>query len=178
MKERIAPAVALALLGWLALAGVFLAQTVGPAIGWSVISGGGAPASGGNVTLSGTLGQLASVPAAGGTVSMGPGYWIAQAVAPLVLIAPNGAGAQLSWTNIAADAGGYEAWWSTAPYFTPVDGSPDHAPVTAPPWTYTHPGASGVNYYYVVLGVNAVGQTSPLSNRTGRFNFALTPGTP
>ena len=30
--------------------------------------------------------------------------------------------------------------------------------------------------YYVVFGVNAVGQPSPISNRTGRFNFTLVPG--
>ena len=47
----------------------------------------------------------------------------------------------------------------------------------APPWSYTHNGDPGVNYYYVVLGVNAIGQKSQISNRTGRFNFDLTPGT-
>jgi hypothetical protein len=181
MNKRIASVAALALLGWLALAGVSLAD--GPTIGWSVIGGGGVPASGGTVTLNSTLGQTASGPAGGGTVSGGSGYWYgapaaAPAVAPVVTVDPVTGGAKVSWTHIAANAGGYEVYWSTAPYFTPDINGPDHAPVTAAPWNYTHTGVPGVNYYYVVLGVNGVGEKSQISNRTGRFNFALVKGTP
>lgn len=176
MNKRNAPVVALALLGWLALAGVSLAQG-GPTIGWSVIGGGGASASGGNVTLNSTLGQTANGPVGGGTITAGAGYWVASAVEPAVNVEGAVGGAELWWTHLEANAGGYEVYWSTAPYFTPDENGLDHATVKAPPWSYTHNGDPGVNYYYVVLGVNAIGQKSQISNRTGRFNFDLTPGT-
>jgi hypothetical protein len=172
--------------------GIAQAEGSGPAVDWSprdlmsrgdwwVIAGGGAPASGGIITLNDTLGQPVIGPAGGEGVTQGAGYWygapaVAPAVAPEVDIARTTGGAELTWTHIAANANGYEVWWSTAPYFSPgADGS-DHATVTMPPWTYTHAGAPGVTYYYVVLGVNSAGQKSPISNRTGRFNFVLAPG--
>ena len=55
---------------------------------------------------------------------------------------------------------------------------PNHETVAAPTATYTHAGTPGVNYYYVVLGVNGAGQPSGNSNRTGKIVFPLTPGTP
>ena len=182
MNKRIRQAIALALVGWLALAGGILAEGGGPAIGWSVVNGAGGPTSGDNVTLNDTLGQPvvgssgSGMPAA---ITQGAGYWYgvaAPALAPEVNIDRTTGGAALSWTHLAANAGGHQVWWSTDPYFTPGAGGSDHAAVTAPPWTYTHTGTPGVNYYYVVLGVNAVGQPSPISNRTGRFNFTLVPG--
>ena len=195
MNKHIASGMALALIGWLALAGGLLARAEsqrdaergaqsggsGPANDWWVIAGGGAAASGGSITLNDTLGQPVIGPAGGEGVTQGAGYWygapaVAPAVAPEVDIARTTGGAELTWTHITANANGYEVWWSTAPYFSPGAEGSDHATVTMPPWTYTHTGAPGVNYYYVVLGVNGVGQKSPISNRTGRFHFTLTPG--
>jgi hypothetical protein len=157
-----------------------LALGGGPVVGWSVISGGGSEGGGGGaVTLNDTLGQPVVGSSGSGDLTQGAGYWYgvaAPAVAPEVDIDRTTGGAKLSWTHLAANAGGYQVWWSTDPYFTPGVGGLDHAAVTAPPWTYTHTGTPGVNYYYVVLGVNAAEQPSPISNRTGRFNFPLVPG--
>lgn len=81
MNKRIMQALALALLAVLLLAalaivGIALAQGSGAAIGWQVLSGGGAPSSGGNVTLNDTLGQPVIGPSSGGgNVALGAGYW-------------------------------------------------------------------------------------------------------
>lgn len=46
------------------------------AIDWQVFSGGGAPATAGNVSLNGSLGQTAIGPSsAGGNVTLGAGFW-------------------------------------------------------------------------------------------------------
>lgn len=45
------------------------------AITWQVIAAGGAPASGGAVTLNGTLGQTAVAASASANYSVGAGYW-------------------------------------------------------------------------------------------------------
>ena len=84
--------------------------------------------------------------------------------------------AKLVWAHIPADANGYQVWWSSDPYFTPGSG-PNHATVAAPTATFTQAETPGANYYYVVLGVNSVNALSSNSNRTGKFIFALTPGT-
>ncbi len=47
----------------------------GPAIDWWVVAGGGGHAAGGNITIDDTLGQPIAGPSAGGTVSLGAGYW-------------------------------------------------------------------------------------------------------
>jgi len=47
----------------------------GTAVDWSVLSGGGAPASGGSVTLNGTLGQTAIGSSSGSGVTVGAGFW-------------------------------------------------------------------------------------------------------
>ena len=47
------------------------------AIPWQVIAAGGAPASGGAITLNGTLGQTAVAVSASTGVSVGSGYWSA-----------------------------------------------------------------------------------------------------
>ena len=49
--------------------------SAGPAIDWEVLSGGGAPASAGQVTLNGSLGQTAIGPSTGGELSLGAGFW-------------------------------------------------------------------------------------------------------
>jgi hypothetical protein len=47
------------------------------AILWRVFGGGGAPVSGGDVTLNGSLGQTAIGSAAAGKAQIGSGYWYA-----------------------------------------------------------------------------------------------------
>jgi hypothetical protein len=58
----------------LSLVGIVLAIS-GPAIGWQVIAGDGAPSSGGNVTINDTLGQPIIGPSSGGNIALGAGYW-------------------------------------------------------------------------------------------------------
>ncbi len=65
----------LALLVLLAVGVGWAGASDGPAVDWAVLSGGGAPASAGQVTLNGSLGQTAIGPAAGGEVSLGAGFW-------------------------------------------------------------------------------------------------------
>ena len=84
---------------------------------------------------------------------------------------------RLDWTHLPADAGGYQVWWSSDPYFAPGTG-PNHASVPAPTATFSQAETPGVNYYYVVRGINSANAPSGNSNRTGKFVFALTPGTP
>lgn len=60
----------------LLLTGVVLADTTQiPSVDWSVLSGGGAPAAGGSVTLNGTLGQTAIGPSSASNRILGAGFW-------------------------------------------------------------------------------------------------------
>jgi hypothetical protein len=69
-------ALSLLLLVGLALAGIVWAgSSDGTAVDWSLLSGGGAPASGGLVTLNGTLGQTAIGPGANTHADLGAGFW-------------------------------------------------------------------------------------------------------
>jgi hypothetical protein len=79
MNRRIAIPLAVALLAVLLVVGAALAQG-GPAIAWWVISGGGAPSTGGNVTLNDTLGQpivgqSAVEPTGGSGHAVCSGFW-------------------------------------------------------------------------------------------------------
>jgi hypothetical protein len=87
----------------------------------------------------------------------------------------------LSWSDAPANAEGYVVWYSETPYFQP--GDPGAISVIRPAGStgWTHVGAAGNsahNYYYVVQGINGAGVRSGPSNRTGGFNFSLTPGAP
>lgn len=73
MNKRMFVPLSLALLATLVV-GIALAVS-GPTIGWQVISGGGAPATGGGVTLNDTLGQPIIDSSSGGNVTLGAGYW-------------------------------------------------------------------------------------------------------
>jgi len=159
-----------------------LAQGGGPAVSWWVISGGGAPSSGGNVTLNDTLGQPVVGPSSGGDVALRAGYWAscvaAAAVAPVITVAASGADAVLTWPANAANAQ-YQVWVAPDPYF-----DPDHpggvTPIITASTVYTDTGAaiSLVNHFYVVRGLNACAAASVNSGRTGEFTFGLTPGSP
>ena len=64
------------LLAGLAVAGaVWAGSSDGTTLDWSVLSGGGAPASGGAVTLNGTLGQTAIGASTGTGATLGAGFW-------------------------------------------------------------------------------------------------------
>lgn len=76
LKKTRVVAVVLAVLLIIMMVGVAGAgSSANYAIDWQVLTGGGAPASGGNVTLNGSLGQTAIGPASGGNVNVGSGYW-------------------------------------------------------------------------------------------------------
>jgi hypothetical protein len=74
MNKRYTITLAAALLAGLVLVSVALAQGTATINRW-VISGGGAPSSGGNVSLNDSLGQPIVGPSSGGNVSLGAGYW-------------------------------------------------------------------------------------------------------
>ena len=74
MNRRLFISLSAALLVALTLTGIALAIS-GPAIDWQVFSGGGAPATGGNVTLNDTLGQpIIGDSSEGGNIAIGAGY--------------------------------------------------------------------------------------------------------
>jgi hypothetical protein len=72
------------------------------AVNWWVVAGGGAPSTGGGVTMNDTLGQPVIGPSSGGTVSLAAGYWYPgsgpTAVSLLSFDAvPQGAAILLTW---------------------------------------------------------------------------------
>jgi hypothetical protein len=78
MKASWLAAFGLALLLMAAVTGLALAAPpFEHAITWQVIAAGGAPASGGAITLNGTLGQTAVALSASADYSVGSGYWSA-----------------------------------------------------------------------------------------------------
>jgi hypothetical protein len=100
-------------------------------------------------------------------------------IAPQVVIGLDAVGnAALEWTHFPANSSGHEVWWSASPYFAPGDAGSQKTTLPAPTDAFTHTGIAGQNSYYLVRGLNGAGQTSGPSNRTGRFTFALTPGSP
>jgi hypothetical protein len=93
-------------IAWAALAGIFASawSVAGQnySIDWSTIAGGGGTSSGGNYSLSGTIGQPATTQMSGGNYSLQSGFWsVVQVIqvdgAPLVRIVRAGANATLSW---------------------------------------------------------------------------------
>jgi hypothetical protein len=75
MNKRDATALATALLCFLLIGSGALAHGGAPAIEWWAIAGGGAPASGSDVSLNDTLGQPIVGSSSGSEVSLGAGYW-------------------------------------------------------------------------------------------------------
>jgi hypothetical protein len=167
-----------ALLALLLVVGGVGALGSGPAVDWWVISGGGAPSSGGNVALNDTLGQPVIGPASGGNVTLHAGYWpcnLPAAVSDVVATKLTSADVRLTWSG----AGVFDVWRGTSPYFQPGDAGSVQigAGVTSP---FTAAGVLGdpaVNYSFLVLARNGCGASGP-SNRTAEFDFGLTPGTP
>jgi len=78
MKLKLVSAVLLLAL-LLGTAGVLVARaTPGSLIDWFVVSAGGGTATGGDITLDGTVGQPIAGLAQGGNTSIGSGYWYSQ----------------------------------------------------------------------------------------------------
>jgi hypothetical protein len=76
MKKTHMVALGLATLLILLVAGVAGAgQSASYAVNWQVLSGGGAPASAGDVSLNATLGQTAIGPSTSTSYKLGAGYW-------------------------------------------------------------------------------------------------------
>jgi len=80
----------------------------------------------------------------------------------------------LTWPAL-PNAATYSVWRGASPYFTPA-GSPVSTAGTSPYVDGGRTGDATTNYYYVITAVNACDQASPISNRVGEFDFALTPG--
>ena len=95
---------------------------------------------------------------------------------PLVTIGiPTGTtNIQLSWPAV-NDASAYRVWLSEQPYFN-ADTTTPQPDITATTFTHTGVAADAAhNYYYIVRAVDGTNK-SPDSIRTGKFTFALTPG--
>ena len=100
---------------------------------------------------------------------------------PLVSAAAGGGSTvTLSWKHV-SQYSGYQVRRSTRPYFAWNDGAPAGTltgPFSAQVAIDDDEGAIGnvgVNYFYMVRGVNADAATAD-SNRVGEFDFALAPG--
>jgi len=153
------------------------AQGSGPAVDWWVIASGGAPASGGTVTLNDTLGQPIIGPASGGNATLNAGYWpcnLPAAISDVAAARPTGTtDVRLTWSG----TGVFDIWQGTNPYFRPGDtGSTQIANDVTSPFTVSGVlGNPASDYTFVVLAQNGCGASDP-SNRTAEFEFTLTPG--
>jgi uncharacterized repeat protein (TIGR01451 family) len=118
MKQRHAIVIVLctALFGSVMLLGAALARAAVPSIGWWVLGSGGAPSSGGAVTLNDTLGQPVIGPSGGGDVSLHAGYWyVHEAGLPVLAITkaaqPTSAkpGKPITYTIVVSNSGSVHA---------------------------------------------------------------------
>ena len=101
------------------------------------------------------------------------------AMAPLVTIDMDPIGIYLNWDDLEINVGGYKVRYSEKPYFQVGDAGVTTIDLEPGTEGWVHHDAAGDpahNYYYFVQGVGAGGATSGPSNRTGGFNFGLTPG--
>jgi len=93
---------AIALFGVALLAPSARAQSTNYSISWHTIGGGGGTSSGGNFTVSGTIGQPATSAMSGGSYSLTGGFWSIIATvqtpgAPLMSVTLAGKLATISW---------------------------------------------------------------------------------
>jgi hypothetical protein len=88
----------------------------------------------------------------------------------------NNADIVLTWDANLANAD-HEVWRSSDPYIDPANpGAVTPVIVNDPTYTDSGAAAGSLNRFYVVRGVNACGQASPNSPRTGVFHFAVVSG--
>ncbi|HUD45822.1 MAG TPA: hypothetical protein VMR33_03275 [Candidatus Baltobacteraceae bacterium] len=95
---------AMALLGMALLAPSVRAQSTNYSISWHTIAGGGGTSSGGNYSISGTIGQPATANMTGGTYSLTGGFWSIIATvqtpgSPLLSITLTNNQATISWVT-------------------------------------------------------------------------------
>jgi hypothetical protein len=141
-----------------------------------VLSAGGGRMSSAGYQMRGTLGQGLVGRTESSSFVGNSGFW-QPAYAPAVTISPGyQLGIVLAWPAVPIDANGYQVWWSTAPYVQPGDAGAGSTLLPPSSTGLIRPNSSGVNYFYVMQGINGLGQVSPLSKRTGQFLFSITPG--
>jgi uncharacterized repeat protein (TIGR01451 family) len=130
MKQRRGLAIALctALLSSATLLGATLARGAVPEIGWWVLGSGGAPSSGGDVTMNDTLGQPVIGPSSGGDVSLHAGYWyVHEAPLPQLAISkaaqPTSAkpGKPITYTIVVSNSGSVDATGATVSDALPAE---------------------------------------------------------
>jgi hypothetical protein len=129
------------------LASSALAQSY--SIDWYAISGGGGTSTGGNYSLSGTIGQPATSAMSGGDYSLTGGFWsiislVQTPGAPLLSVTVSGKNAIISWPQT---AGGFLLQNSaslTSGTWTPA---PVSLSTNAGIISVTVPAASGRNFY-------------------------------
>jgi hypothetical protein len=138
-------------------------------------AGGGKMASAG-YRLQGTLGQGSLGASASASYTTNAGYWQPVYAPALTLANGSALGVVLAWPSVPVDSGGYQVWWSTAPYFQPSDPGSDSALLPAAAVQWTQPDSGDANYFYIIRGINSLGQASPPSNRAGRFRFTIMRG--
>ena len=147
-------------------------------LSWHTINNGGGHASSASYRLDGVLGQADSGSLTSASYQLAGGFmqcFTRASVNDASISDLGGGDAQLSWTG----TGTYDVWKSSDPYFQPGDASSslDGDEVTSP---YTAAGVIGdpqTNVYFLIIAQNECGESLP-SNRTGEFDFALTPGSP
>jgi hypothetical protein len=115
----------IAFLGAALLAPSARAQSTNYSISWHTIAGGGGTSSGGNYSVSGTIGQPATASMSGGSYSLTGGFWsIIAAVqtpgAPLLNITHTGKEATVSWVAPASgfvleESPNLNTGWSVSP---------------------------------------------------------------
>jgi hypothetical protein len=66
---------AIILLGLAIVSVVWASSSNGAAVDWDVLSGGGAPITGGTVTMNSTLGQMGIGPSGSAHIDLGAGFW-------------------------------------------------------------------------------------------------------
>ena len=137
-----------------AMALVSSAHAQNYSIDWYTIAGGGGTSSGGNYSLSGTIGQPATATMSGGNYSLTGGFWsIISAVqtpgAPLLTVTLSGKNAIISWPET---TGGFQLQNSTSLSSGTWGAALGTQSTNAGIISLTVPAASGYNFYRLQSG--------------------------
>ncbi len=97
-------------------------------------------------------------------------------ILPDVGIAQNDSQADLSWDSDGNTS--FQVWRDTTPYFErDTANDTPYATVSNPDFADANAiGDPAENHYYFITATNSCEQITPLSQRVGEFDFALTPG--